>query len=204
MIPQPCRLLLHKAKFKNIENKESSGNSGAFFILKKHDKILQNINSHFILKGFIMTTLRNLLFLVLINFCCALNAKGDTYITNQALPYDVMTPKAAIILNFAQTISSPFSYASTQTTIAQWLTKGIVNYLFDNITIINIANIIESDATLETKIAYLAAIQADWDIQRAQYLRNNSIINGLFFMFFAATVSAIIYDIIKKANTVTT
>ena len=149
-----------------------------------------------------MVILRTLFFLIIINFCCALNAKGDTYITNQALPYDVISPKAAIILDFAQTINSPFSYSSTSATIAQWLTKGIANYSFDNMTIINIANIIESNATLEAKIASLSAIQTDWNIQQAKYHRNDSIINSFFFMCFAATISLMISGILKESKVI--
>ena len=141
---------------------------------------------------------RKLFFFILVNLACALNAKGDTYITNQALPYDVMSPKAAIILDFAQIIYPPFSGNATHKEISEWLTKGIANYLFNNITIINIANIIESNATLETKIASLLVIQTDWNIQQAQCHRNNTMATGLFFMCFAATVSIIICDILKK------
>ena len=141
---------------------------------------------------------RKLYFFILVNVACALNAKGDTYITNQALPYDVISPKATIILDFTQTICPPFSYSTTHKAIAQWLTRGIANYLFDNMTIITIANIIESDTTLEAKITYLAAIQADWDIQQAKYQRNNSAITGLFFVCFGAVICAVIFDIIKK------
>jgi hypothetical protein len=150
------------------------------------------------MKDFIMAIPRKLFFFILINLACALNAKGDTYITNQALPYDVITPKAALILDFAQIIYPPFSSNTTHKELSEWLTKGIANYVLNNITIINIASIIESDTTLETKIASLLVIQADWDIQQAQYHRNDTITTRLFFMFFAAIISVIIYDIIKK------
>jgi len=145
-----------------------------------------------------MVISRKLSFFILVNLACALNAKGDTYITNQALPYDVMSPKAAIILDFAQTIYPPFSSNATHKEISEWLTKGIANYLFNNITILNIANIIESDATLTTKITSLLVIQADWNIQQAKYHRNDTAINGLIIMCFAATISVVIYDILKK------
>ncbi len=147
---------------------------------------------------------RKLFLFILVNVACALNAKGDTYITNQALPYDVISPKATIILDFAQTIYPSFSYSATHKVIAEWLTKGIARYLFDNMTIITIANIIESDATLETKITSLLVIQADWNIQQAKYHRNDSIINGLFFMCFAATISVIIYGILKENKIIAT
>jgi hypothetical protein len=148
-----------------------------------------------------MTISRNLFFFIISSLPCALNAGGNTYITNQALPYDVISPKATIILGFAQSISSPFSYSGTHTSVAQWLTKGIAHYLFDNITIITIANIIESDATLDVKMTNLLAIQADWDIKQAKFHRENALISGLFFSLFAATMCAIIYDILKKSGT---
>lgn len=148
------------------------------------------------MKGSIMIISRKVLLLATMSLGCALiNAKGDTYITNQALPYDVMTPKADIILKFAQEICPPFSYSTTHKAIAEWLTKGIANYLFDNITIITIANIIESDATLGTKIGTLSAIQAEWTMQHTQSQRNNSIMTGIFFAIFAAMVARIVYDI---------
>jgi len=150
------------------------------------------------MKDFIMVISRTLFFLILVNLACALNAKGDTYITNQALPYDVISPKAAIILDFAQILYPPFSGNATHKALSEWLTKGIANYSFNNITIINVASIIESNTALETKIASLLVIQADWNIQQEKYHRNDTLATGLFFMCFAATIGIVIYDILKK------
>jgi len=147
-----------------------------------------------------MTLLRTLLFVSLLCFPCTYYANGDTYITNQALPYDVISPKATIILNFAQEMYPPFSSYSAHKMLAEWLMQGIADYSFDNITIIRLANIIESDTTLEKKFAALLIIKAQCDVEWAKTHRMNNLIAGAFFTCFAAMVILVIRDIIAKSS----
>ena len=126
-----------------------------------------------------------------------LQAGSHTHI-HQALPYDAMSPKTVIILNFAHEIYSPFSYMPNHKKLAKWLIKGIANYSFDNVTIIRIANIIESNATTEEKVAHLFAIKADVNIKIAQYHKNNALVTGGFFVCFAAVFCYILYDVINS------
>ncbi|HLJ30941.1 MAG TPA: hypothetical protein VKU36_00755 [Candidatus Babeliales bacterium] len=144
-----------------------------------------------------MTIMRTLFFFSTI-FFSYINAHDDIHNhIYQAYPYDVISPKATTVLNFAQTLSYPFS-SVTHSMLAEWLMKGIADYSFDNITIIKLANIIESDATMHAKIAGLLAVQTTWNIELADRQRNNTIITGAFLVCFAAMVALVIKDIIAK------
>ena len=150
-----------------------------------------------------MTIMRTLFFF-LASLSSSIHAHDDIHnYIYQALPYDVISPKATIVLNFAQTLSYPFSSA-THSMLGEWLMKGIADYSFDNITVIKLAHIIESDASLHTKIAALSAIQATWNTQQASQKRNDTIITGAFFLCFAAMLVFVIRDIIAKNSVVTT
>jgi len=119
----------------------------------------------------------------------------------QAYPYDVISPKATVILNFAQEIYPPFSSCSSHRMLAEWLMQGVADYSFDNITIIRLANIIESDTTLEKKIAALLIIKTQYDLQWEKTHRMNNLIAGAFFTCFAAMVMLVIRDITKSPTT---